>query len=164
MFAFQARFENSWCKPPDEIIGLSGAKRRRREGGRVRLRKVARRCAYERCREGPPRERELTMRKFMIGVNSLVRPNAAWRPRKMKWRRGRDSNPGYQHIPVQRISNPPLSTAQPPLRRSMLSVVKFATQTNRIHLEVNSESKLSLRIVSCCLLTVSREIAPSASC
>ena len=31
------------------------------------------------------------------------------------WRRGRDSNPRYGLTSVQRISNPPLSTTQPPL-------------------------------------------------
>ena len=33
-----------------------------------------------------------------------------------KWRRGGDLNPRYRSEPVQRISNPPLSAAQPPLR------------------------------------------------
>ena len=36
------------------------------------------------------------------------------------WRRGRDLNPRYPFARVQRISNPPLSTTQPPLLRSIL--------------------------------------------
>lgn len=39
-------------------------------------------------------------------------PPGRWK----KWRRGRDSNPGWGLIAPQQISNLPLSTAQPPLR------------------------------------------------
>ena len=42
------------------------------------------------------------------------------------WRRGRDLNPRYTFEGVQWISNPPLSTTQPPLRNRIEASVRYA--------------------------------------